>query len=165
MEKQEVIQTFKAGHQKMADVVQKLSEEQMVKEKVLDDWSVKDILAHLSAWSWEAQKEIDRVLQSKATWHKLYFEKEGEDKFNKKEVAKRKKRSLEKIIDEWEESFRAEMTRLGELTEEEWTHQSDQDRWGDGTPVTVFSLYGYQYQGEDHEAAHAKQIRRHFGLN
>lgn len=164
MEKQKVMQAFEASHQKMADVIQKLSKEQMVKEKVLDDWSVKDILAHLSAWSWEAIKEIDRVLQNKATWHKL-FEKKGEDKFNKREVAKRKKRSLEKIIDEWEKSFQAEMARVEKLTKREWLHQSNRDKWRDGRPVTVFSLYGYEYQGEDHEAAHAKQIREYFDLD
>lgn len=165
MEKQRVIETFRAGHQKMADVIRQLSKEQMVKEKILGSWSIKDILAHLSAWSLEAVKETDRILENKATWHKLYFEKEGEDKFNKREVARCKNRSLEEIIHEWEESFQAEMTRLEELTEEECLHQSNQERWGDGKPVTVYSLYGYEYQGEDHEAAHAKQIQGHFDLN
>lgn len=165
MEKHKVIQISKFGHQKVEDVIQKLSKEQMVEEKVLGDWSVKDILAHLSAWSWEVVKEIDRILQNKATWHRHYFEKKGEDGFNQREVAKRKSRSLKSIVYEWEESFQAEMSRLDTLTEEEWVHQSNQDKWKDGKPITVFSLYDYEYQGEQHETAHAQQIRENFGLS
>ncbi len=165
MEKQEVIQLFKAGHQRMVEVVQKLSGEQMMGEKIFTDWTVKDILAHLGAWSWEAQKEIDRVLQDQPTWHKRFAKGKGEDAFNKEEVAKRRGKSLGDVIREWEESFELEMGRLSKLSEEEWTHQSKGDKWEDGTPVTVSSLYKYEYEGENHEAAHAKQIEKHFGLS
>lgn len=164
MEKQKVIQSFKAGHEKMKDVMQGLTKKQMVEEKVLGDWSVKDILAHLSAWSWEAIEEINRVLQNKASWHRLDIEKDWTDRFNQMEIAKRRKRSLRAVIDEWEKSFQAEIARLEQLTKEDWFHQSGQDRWENGTPVTVHSLYDYEYQGENHEAGHAKEIKRHFSL-
>lgn len=164
MDKLKVIRDFKAGHRAMVDVIQKLSQRQLEEEKIIDNWTVKDILAHLSAWSLEVIKEIDRVLKNKPTWPKLYYSIKGEDKFNLEAVVKRKNKSLETVVQEWEQSFQIEIKKLEKLSGQEWLHQSNGDQWEDGRPVTVFSLFDYEYQDEQHETAHAKQISQHFGF-
>jgi len=162
MKKQDVIKKFRDGHKKMMDAIRQLDNRQMTEEKVLIDWTVKDILVHLSAWSREAVKEIDRVLKDKSIWPTLYNCKEGEDKFNEKVIRENKDKSLEMVIKEWKNSFESEMKKLEDVSKEEWLYQSKNKKWRDGSPVTVFSLYGYEYQGEQHEAAHATQIRKYF---
>jgi hypothetical protein len=49
---------------------------------------------------------------------------------------------------------------MEKFTEEQWKHQSGNQTWSDGTPVTIYSLFGYVYEGEGHEGGHAKQIQR-----
>lgn len=46
---------------------------------------------------------------------------------------------------------------MGQLTEDEWMHKSGNQTWKDGTPITVWSLFTYEYEGEGHEGGHAKQ--------
>jgi len=162
---QQAIDYFSSGHRKMQETIARLSEKQMTKELVLDDWTVKDILAHLAAWSGEAVAEIDRILNNKATWHILYPTDEDTSKFNEPEVVKRRSRTLQEVINEWETNFEAEMKRISELTAEQWERQSGNDVWPEeGNPVTPSSLYGYEYNGEQHEAGHASQINKHFNL-
>lgn len=164
MNKDAVVKTFQSGHRKMAEVISRLDNKQKTEENVVGNWTVKDILAHLSAWAIEATKEVDRVLQNNPTWPSLYFKEKGENDFNQREVLKRRKWSLDKVMREWKESFQLEIARVRKLTDKEWNHQSNQDKWGDGAPVTVASLYGYEYLGENHEGAHARQIKEHFKL-
>lgn len=165
MDKQEVIKAHEADHREMGETIQRLSKEEMAREKVLGDWTVKDILAHLNAWAWECVKEIDRVLQNGATWHRVYPDEKGESKLNKREIRKRRDKGLKEILQEWEESFQALINRIEKLSDKEWCHQSSNDMWGDGKPMTVMSLFDYEYKGEGHEAAHATQIKRHFNLS
>lgn len=161
----EVVSAFREGHARMLEVVSMLSEQQMTEEPVLDEWTVKDIIAHLAAWSIDARLEIDRVLNDAPAWVKLYDSDEGVTDFNERAIATRRFKQLSEVIEEWKAAFEAEMSRVESLTDDEWNHQSGTDVWKDGNKVTVFSLYSYEYLGEQHEAAHARQIKNHFGLN
>lgn len=152
------------AHEKLGQVLKSLNGDQMTQVKVLGEWTVKDILAHLAAWNWECLEEIERALQDKATWHKLFEEEATEDEFNRIEVAKRRPKTVEEIRKEWEKSFQALITRVKNLSEAEWAHRSDQDHWQDGKPLTLGSLFDYGYTGESHEAGHAKQIQTYFRI-
>lgn len=113
------------------------------------------------AWNWEAIKEVDRVLSNKATLPVFYENKAQEDEFNRKEVEKRKDKSWKEILKEWDNSFWTQIKRMEQVSEDEWKHQSRNQFWSDGTPVTVYSLFAYEYGGEGHEGGHAKQISNH----
>jgi hypothetical protein len=162
MTKQEAINSIQAGHERLRESIGTLMDEQMTTIHIVENWTVKDILAHLAAWSWEYKKEIKRVLSNKATWHKLYADEEGESEFNKKEVKKRQTRTLAAVIAEWETSFQSTVETIQSLSHDEWMHQSGNDTWKDGRPLTVSSLFDYAYQGADHEGGHARQIANYF---
>jgi hypothetical protein len=53
MDQEEIIQFFRDDHQKLKDVISKLTESQINTDKVQVSWTVRDILAHISAWNWE----------------------------------------------------------------------------------------------------------------
>jgi len=125
----------------------------------MGDWSVKDVIAHISAWNLEITRSIDEVLQRKAPW---YLNK-GETAFNIAEVEKRRDWSLQEVLDEWESSFDSLTHRIEEITAEEWNIDTGLS-WADGSAVTMASLFGYRYRGEGHEGGHALQIREYYNL-
>ncbi len=156
----ETIKRFKDEHARLKKLVSELSTEQVLKPNTLGAWSIKDIVAHLAAWNWEVIAEVDRVLQNKATWLVRYEEKKGEDEFNEKEVEKRRHMSWQEVIKDWDDSFWKQIERMKTLSEDEWKHQSGNQLWSDGTPVTVYSLFAYKYEGAGHEGGHAKQLEQ-----
>jgi len=160
IDKQETIDRFKEEHKRLKELVFSLSENKILKPKTLGEWSIKDIIAHLAAWNWEAIDETYRVLKNQATWPVRYEDKAGEYKFNKSEVKKRKGMTWEQVFKDWDESFLAQIKLMEKITEDEWKHQSSNQFWSDSTPVTVYSLYAYEYEGEGHEGGHAIQIKK-----
>lgn len=153
MTKQAVITFQKQNHEIFKKVIKGLSDDQMISVKIIDDWSVKDIIAHLSAWNWQVAAEIDTVLAGKNIW----YIGNRVDTFNRKEVAKRHPWPLEKLLKEWEASFDALTAKLAKLTREEWNFKTE-FFWDDGTVLTVGSFFDYRYEGAGHEGGHAKQI-------
>lgn len=162
MKKEKAIEILKADHKKVAEVLDLLPPGQLEKVEVLAGWAVRDILAHLIEWNREYLAETDRILADKATWHKVCESKEQEDEFNRKAVEKWRTKSLKEVLAEWEKSFQIAIERVEKLTNEEWNHQSNKDTWSNGDPVTIYSLFDYEYVGASHEGGHAKQIREFF---
>lgn len=150
---------FREDHRKLKQTLAKLTESQIVNEIIMGDWSVKDVIAHISAWNLEITRSIDEVLQRKAPW---YLNK-GETAFNIAEVEKRRDWSLQEVLDEWESSFDSLTHRIEEITAEEWNIDTGLS-WADGSAVTMASLFGYRYRGEGHEGGHALQIREYYNL-
>jgi hypothetical protein len=154
-----VLRFFREDHRKLKQTIAKLSESQILKDVVMGDWSVKDIIAHISAWNLEISKSIDDVLEKKAPW---YLTK-GATAFNVAEVEQRRGWSLKEVLDEWERSFESLVHRIEEITGEEWNFDTGLN-WADGSAVTMESLFGYRYREEGHEGGHALQIREHYNL-
>lgn len=163
IDKNETIGRFKREHQKLQELVSSLSGDRALEPKTLGEWSIKDIVAHLAAWNWEATEEVDRVLKNEATWPSRYEDRAGEEEFNWREVERRRDKSWEWVLKDWDESFAAQIKRMERLSEEEWKRQSGEMTWSDGSPVCVYTLFAYEYEGEGHEGGHAKQIRSLLG--
>ena len=154
-----VIRFLKDDHQKLVDAVTQLKERQMVDTAVIDNWVVKDIIAHISAWNWEIAKAIDLVLTGNTPWYVYQTETE----FNKREIEARRSWSVQQVLEELYKSFAAFIKRIETLSDVEWKQRTDA-AWRDGSPVTVSSLFVYRYLGEGHEGGHAKQIRSAFRI-
>ena len=159
MNLEEAIQFFILDHQKLVKVLSKLTRKQLSDEKVQGTWTVKDIIAHISAWNWELITQADLVLSGKKPWYTDTTEAE----FNEKAVKTRESWSLERILSEWSESFDALLARLNELSQDEWSFELDEE-WPEGGKITVSSIFGYRYHGEGHEGGHAKVIQKYFGI-
>jgi uncharacterized damage-inducible protein DinB len=156
------VELLRRAHRTLQGVIEALSEEQLTGEPVLDNWPVKDMLAHIAAWNRDYVLEIDRILADRATWHRLG--EGGVDAFNQRATEAQQETTLTNMLAEWEDSFRAFIARAEQISEEEWEHQSGADEWGNGYPVTLASLFFYEHKMGGHEAEHAAQIAAHFGL-
>lgn len=156
MTQKEVIKLREKGHEKLKKAISGLTKKEMAQAKILGSWTARDIVAHLAAWNWRFMEEIDAILNNDAAWVGL-SDKE-QDEFNEKEIEKRKRKSLKEILEEWDKSSQFVIKKIQQLTLKEWNHQSKKDVWEDGSPLTVKSLFSYQYKGEGHEGGHANQI-------
>jgi len=153
MKKKEIIGSFLVGHDEFKQVLKKLSNEQIKSVPAVGIWPVRKVIAHLSAWNWEQIKEIDRVLKNRPTW---YRKKNGEisntDLFNQKAVEKRKNWTIEKLVEEWQDSFDALINRINILSDEEWNL--------DG----MTTIFKYELNGGSDENRHSKEIKKHFNV-
>lgn len=159
MDKEEVIIFLKDDHAKLVRVISQIERSRMTETKVTGSWDVKDIIAHISAWNWEIIRQVDDVLVNRKPW----YVDMNEVNFNKREVEKRKSWSIDRILEEWDESFEALIQRIEQLSDSEWSFQADFN-WPDGSPVTIQSLFEYRYKGLGHEGGHSKQIAEYFNL-
>lgn len=157
MRKLDAIDLLTSEHWEFNKYINSLSSKQMTEELVYGSWTVKDIIAHITAWDVIGVVEIKGVLKDE------FPENVGprEDSFNKREVEKRKMRSLEEVLKEREEAFGVMIKVIKKLSEEEWQYDSGY-KWEDGTSVTVTSLFNYRYESAGHEGGHLKQIKKYF---
>ena len=119
IKRKETIDRFTNEHQKLKMLVSTLPEEIVLRKKIVGTWTLKDTIAHLAAWNWEAMEEVERVLSGKPTWPRRYEDKAGEDTFNQEAVEKRKDMSWKEVLNEWDESFLKQVQRMKKLTEGE----------------------------------------------
>lgn len=63
MKKQQLIENLEASWQALKDTTLGLSDAQMITPGVTGNWSVKDILAHITWWEEEALKYLPLILQ------------------------------------------------------------------------------------------------------
>lgn len=62
---------------------------------------------------------------------------------------------------EWEEAYREKLAKVESIPEEDFFRAIDV-RWADGMPITLWSLFTYEYKGAGHEGGHAMQIGERF---
>ena len=160
MKKADTVRQLKSQHQELQNTVHSLTEKQLTQEKVFDDWSVKDILAHITAWHRKANEELNDLAQGKEPW----IVGVDRDRFNQEAVEKGKDSTWEKVLEDWEESLSALLQKIEIIPQEQWDAETS-FHWPDGTPMTRESLFSYDYEGSNHEGGHLSQIKRRFALD
>lgn len=153
MKKADAVVLLRKGHNGMRAAIRLLTPRQMRSTMVTDKWSVKDVIAHLSAWNLAEAEAIDEILDNRipSWWGR------DETAFNRREVRRRAGWTAGKVIAEWEASFSTLIERMGGVSKIEWTRRVTK-RSKDGLPVTVERIFSYRYRGKDHEGGHAEQI-------
>jgi hypothetical protein len=99
MSKDKLVADIQLERQRLEESLAELSEDQMLVPGVLDDWTVKDLLAHITVWeqrmiSWVAQTvrdEVPEMLPPGMTWDDL-------DEWNEQTYQKHRLRPLEEVM-------------------------------------------------------------------
>jgi uncharacterized protein (TIGR03083 family) len=133
----------------LARTLDGLTEEQAAQTVVIPEWSVKDVTAHLAG----AERGMLRMAQRMANGENPRLPKDySNDEYNRRQVAKRKEKSLAEIRAELEMS-RAELLAFMEsLTVEKLALPGEHPILGETTVKDVLNIIG------SHEAAHGKDI-------
>jgi hypothetical protein len=136
--KEELLEAIHRERGRLEAKFSKLTPEQMVWPGVMDDWSVKDILAHLVDWEqrligwYQAglRGEVPDTPAPGMSWRDL-------PELNRQGVERHKDESLEKVMEDFRTSYQQVMKLVEGMSEEEiftpgryaWTGKSGLISW------------------------------------
>lgn len=114
-------------------------------------WTLKDLLAHVAAWDEALLRAVDALVAgARPSFSRTSV-------FNKRAVDASRALTYGEVLGKMRSAHATLMERLERVSDEEWAGIAPR-RWGDGTPMTVESLFAYTYKGETHSGGHAAEI-------
>ena len=122
-------------------------------EVLYGEWTVREVLVHIACWDRELVRGLDQLLSG----CRPAFVEENEDAFNERAVRAWQEMPLEAVAAELAAAHESLIVRLDALTDEQWRF-SLAERWPDGAPIMVASMFGYTYRGQTHYDGHAAEI-------
>jgi hypothetical protein len=154
MSQQEIHSALEKSRATLLDTIDGLAPEQLLQPKAVGEWSVRDILQHLSLWEAELVRLLMHVDQGRRAVGQSFVPTPDFDSLNARWHAETKDRPLERVLEDfhgvrrqtrrWVDEFSDEdLTRIRRDT---WLHNQSLARW----------IAEYSY---DHEAEHTGAIR------
>lgn len=110
-----LLQLMQKEHDTLDTLLCSLNEEQMVHSRIADDWSVKDILAHLTWWEQETISEIVRGVELDPG---LQGEPWNTEKANRLIVEAQRHTPLTDVLTAFHNSYRQMYDAVEELSED-----------------------------------------------
>lgn len=151
MSKAKLLAEIQAERQSLEAVLAELSEDQMLVTGVIDDWTVKDLLAHIAVWeqrmvSWVAQAvrgEAPEMLPPGMTWDDL-------DEWNEETYQKHRHRALEEVLTDFRQSY-SRALQAAQGIEEQDLIDADRYPWREGRPLWVMVAANTSWHYKEHE--------------
>ncbi len=153
MNKSELIAALENGRKQFHTVIQGLPDEAMVEPGVVGEWSVKDVLSHLSRWEAELVTLLFQAEQGR-TPTTAHFGSATADELNAEWSADSKDRPLARVRSDFEGVRQQTIRRVQPLSNRDLT-DPERFAWLEGKPL----LNWIESDSFGHEAEHAAQIR------
>jgi hypothetical protein len=154
MTNDEILDALEDERENFLEAIDGLSEEQLEEQGVVGDWSVKDIMFHLTLWEAELVKLLWQAAQG-AQPTTAHFSKTPVDEINTAWSGQSQSRTLEQVIDDFAGVRKQTSRRLAAFNDKE-LNDPQRYSWLKGHPLWVWIA-------EDsfkHEAEHTAQIRQ-----
>jgi hypothetical protein len=151
MTKDELIQKIESEWANLQSALDGLTEEQMHQPGVVGDWTIKDILAHITAWQTRLITTLfkaERGVTPEATEPSKTV-----DQMNEKFYRELKDRPFDQVWDDLDSSYHQLLGRL-EGWKEKDLFDPKRFKWMQGSPFVEY-IAGDSYE---HYAEHAAQI-------
>lgn len=100
MKKSEIKERVRTAHKRLSDALEGLSEEQATSVGLNPQWSIRDALAHITAWELEGAR-IVREIQA-GTWKPQRLDQQQIDDFNARAVEERRSRTFAEVREEYD---------------------------------------------------------------
>ena len=152
MTQDELIQKIESEWNNLQASLDGLTEEQMHRPGVVGEWTIKDILAHLTAW----QTRLITTLFKAEKGFTPDTTESGQtvDQMNAKFYREMKDRSFDQVWDDLDSSYHQLLSRLAGWKEKD-LFDPGRFKWMKGEPFAAY-IAGDSYE---HYAEHAAQIR------
>ena len=156
MNKKEVRAALEDSHERLTEAIEGLSEAEMVEPGAAGDWSIKDLLAHLSRWEAEVVKLLWQAQQGLRPTGLLTSD-ESTDAVNARWQQEDQDRPLERILQDFHGVREQTLRRLEHFTDKDLV---DPNRypWLEGKPL-------WEWIAPDsfgHDLEHLRDIKRPF---
>lgn len=154
MKRDDAIQELRAARKEFLETINGLSEEDFLRSKAVESWTLKDVLGHLAAWD----EETVRVLQTftmpgESAYTYAISDKNGFAVWNQEQVAARREHSVSQVTSEFEIA-RRDLIQVIEGLTDAVLNRARMTSWG--KPATGFELIASQAA---HDREHANQVR------
>lgn len=154
MEKEELLEELKESREKTLGLLDDLPDEALEEPGVLGNWSIKDILAHLTSWEAELIKLLWQASQGQKP-SSAHFSGRTVDQLNAQWFKENKNRPLERVLADFTAVRKQTLRRLENFSNKD-LNNPDRFLWLKGKPL-------WEWVAEDtfrHEEEHRGQIRR-----
>jgi hypothetical protein len=156
MSRQELLDQIRAERGYLENILTYLSNAQMLLPGVDGEWSVKDALAHISAWErrmikWVRSLQNDEVPDIPLPW--------DVDRMNADTFSQVKDRSLTEVLEEFHHSY-SESMELAESLSEEQLQTIYSDTWPIG-PLWTGIAANTSWHYKDHRSDIQKWLETH----
>lgn len=152
LSKDELLQALQDGRRKFLEAIEGLSEEELQEPGVMDDWSVKDVIYHLTLWEAELVKLLWQALRGQQPTT-VHFSGKSTDEINATWASKSKDRSLERVMEDFL-GVRSQTTRRVRSFSEKDLSDPKRFAWQQDYPLWTW----VESDSFKHEAEHAVQI-------
>src|SRR3989337_29614 len=154
MTKQEIRSALEASRAALLDAIDGLTAAQLQLPKAVGEWSLRDILQHLSLWEAELVRLLVRVDPGRRAVGQSFAPNPDFDSLNATWHAETKDRPLDRVLEDFHGVRRQTLRWVDELSNEDltrirreaWLHNQSGARW----------IAEYSYE---HEAEHTQAIR------
>lgn len=153
MNKDEILDALEDGREHFLDALEDLSDEALLEPGVIEGWSIKDMLFHLSMWEAELIKLLWQVAHGEKP-STLHFTQIDVDATNATWLELAKGRPLERILDDFQ-AVRKQTSRRVEALNDRDLEDPKLYPWLDDRPLWEW-IAGDSFE---HEAEHAAQVR------
>lgn len=154
MKRDEAIQQLRGARKEFQDTISGLTEEDFVRAKAIDQWTLKDLLANIAAWD----EELVRVLQTftmpgESQYTYTISDRNNFAVWNEEQVVARRALALDRVMSEFEIA-RRDLIQVVEGLTDPVLNRTRMTSWG--KPASGFDLVLMQV-AQDH--ARAEQVR------
>ncbi len=154
VKKKEIIENLRESRREMDQLLQGLEEDEMTEPKVMDGWSLKDILAHISRWEAELVTMLFELKRGKEPSRARIEGMDDVDRLNAKWYEEDKDRPLHLVQGDFRGLRKQTIRRLEGFSEEELNDPERYDALR-GEPLWRWVAVDTY----EHEREHAEFIR------
>jgi hypothetical protein len=143
MKKQELLNRVHEAHKQVTNVLDSLTDEQLMRVGLNAEWSVKDLLAHLASWNERGARELVSIEQG--TWQPQKLEIAAVHEFNAEVVNGKRIKPFSDVRADFDRAHE-EMMRLIENLPEELDENSPALRVVNGTGIRHIVYHAAQLE-------------------
>ena len=122
MKKHQLIQKLEQAWTALQESYAELSDAQFMEPGIMGEWSVKDILAHVTTWEEEALKYLPLILAGGRPPRYIQFG--GIDAFNAQMAEQKRQMALTEVLRQLEETHRRLLDYLHSVPEAHFTRET-----------------------------------------
>lgn len=152
MNQEELLDALEEEHEHFLESIDGLSDEELEEPGVYLDWSIKDIVAHITMWEGELIKLLWQARQGEKPTT-VHFSSSTEAEISREWAAQAKDRDLERVFDDFESVRRQTIRRVEGFKNKDLT-DANRYPWLKGKPLFEW-IAQYSFR---HEAEHIRQI-------
>ena len=152
MDKSELLETLEDSHQELIEMLEDLPEATLLESGVEGDWSIKDILAHLTYWEGQLVTLLFQAKSGMPQPSTVHFGSESLDETNARWHQQSQDRSLEIIWSDFIGVRKQTIRRVSAFSEQE-LQDPQRYAWLGGKPLWMWIVNDSVEHEEDHEDA------------